>query len=85
MAALDELIRNKIVRVIDFVVVMKDANGNVTARELQQTNPEIVQMFNPLVTEISGMIQEAGYRRHRRAAGEQHHCRPAALRELVGG
>ena len=58
MGALDELIRNKIVRIIDLVVVMKDANGIVTARELQQTNPEIVQMFNPLVTEINGMIQE---------------------------
>lgn len=57
MPALLELVNNGIVRVIDVVVVQKDANGNVTSRELQQTEPAVVSLFDPLKAKITGMIQ----------------------------
>lgn len=57
MPALLELVNNGIVRVIDLVVVQKDANGNVTTKELQQTEPAVVSLFDPLKAEITGMIQ----------------------------
>jgi hypothetical protein len=57
MPALLDLVNNKIVRVIDMLIVQKDANGNVTSRELQQTDKTVVSLFDPLKAEISGMIQ----------------------------
>ncbi len=57
MPALLDLVNNGVVRVIDLVMVQKDAQGNVTSRELQQTDKAVVSLFDPLKTEITGMIQ----------------------------
>ena len=57
MPALMELVENKIVRVIDLVVVQKDSGGNHEALELQQLAPEVIAIFDPLMVEISGIIQ----------------------------
>ena len=57
MPALMELVENKIVRVIDLVVVQKDSDGNHEALELQQLAPEVIAIFDPLMVEISGIIQ----------------------------
>jgi uncharacterized membrane protein len=57
MPALMELVENKIVRVIDLVVVQKDADGKHAALELQQLAPEVIAIFDPLMAEISGIIQ----------------------------
>ena len=57
MPALMELVENKIVRVIDLVVVQKDADGKHEALELQQLAPEVIAIFDPLMVEISGIIQ----------------------------
>jgi hypothetical protein len=57
MPALIELVEKKIVRVIDLVVVQKDANGKHAALELQQLAPEVIAIFDPLMAEISGIIQ----------------------------
>jgi hypothetical protein len=57
MPALMELVENKIVRVIDLVVVQKDADGKHAALEVQQLAPEVIAIFDPLMAEISGIIQ----------------------------
>jgi hypothetical protein len=57
MPALMELVENKIVRVIDLVVIQKDQDGKHEALELQQLAPEVIAIFDPLMVEISGIIQ----------------------------
>ncbi len=57
MPALMDLVNKEIVRVIDLVIVTKDAQGKVTMRELQQVEPSVVAMFDPLKASITGMIQ----------------------------
>ena len=57
MPALMELVENKIVRVIDLVVIQKDSDGKHEALELQQLKPEVIAIFDPLMVEISGIIQ----------------------------
>jgi hypothetical protein len=52
-----ELIQNKIVRVVDLVIVQKDEDGKHRAFELQQLESEVVRIFDPLELEISGIIQ----------------------------
>ena len=57
MPALMELVDNKVVRVIDLVVIQKDQAGKYDALELQQLKPEVIAIFDPLMVEISGIIQ----------------------------
>ncbi len=57
LPALLELVQNKVVRVIDLVVIQKDEHGNHQAVELQQLDPEIISVFDPLEVEVSGIIQ----------------------------
>jgi uncharacterized membrane protein len=57
MPALLELVNKGIVRVIDLVIVQKDAGGKVTMREMQQMDPSVVAIFDPLKAQITGMIQ----------------------------
>jgi hypothetical protein len=57
LPALLELVQNKIVRVIDFVVILKDPDGKHQALELEQLDAEVVRIFDPLELEISGIIQ----------------------------
>jgi hypothetical protein len=56
LPALRELVENKIVRVIDLVIVTVQ-NGKYQTLELQQMGPETIAIFDPLEIEISGMIQ----------------------------
>jgi hypothetical protein len=57
MPALMELVDNKTIRVIDLVVIQKDQDGKHEALELQQLAPEVIAIFDPLMVEISGIIQ----------------------------
>jgi hypothetical protein len=52
-----ELVRNKIVRLIDLVVVRKYEDGHHEALEMQQLAPDLLSVFDPLGVEISGIIQ----------------------------
>jgi hypothetical protein len=51
------LVSNEIVRVIDMIVVKKDADGKVTHQEMQESDQNVLAVFNPLKAEINGMIQ----------------------------
>jgi hypothetical protein len=57
LPALLELVNKEIVRVIDLVIVQKDANGKVIMREMQQMDPSTVAIFDPLKAQITGIIQ----------------------------
>ncbi len=52
-----ELVENKIVRVIDLVVVQKYEDGHHEALEMEQLAPDVLQIFDPLDVKISGIIQ----------------------------
>lgn len=57
MTALLELVENKIIRLVDLVVVVKDADGNHEALEMQELEPDLVAVLDPLEVEVSGMVQ----------------------------
>ena len=57
LPALLDLAENKIVRVMDLVVVQKDEDGKHEALELEQLDDEIIALFDPLKLEISGIVQ----------------------------
>ena len=52
-----DLVEKKIVRIIDLVVIQKDQHGNHQALEMQQLDPELISLFDPLEVEISGIVQ----------------------------
>jgi hypothetical protein len=57
LPALLELVQNKIIRVIDLVVVQKYADGSHQALEMEQLAPDLLAVFDPLEMEISGLVQ----------------------------
>jgi uncharacterized membrane protein len=52
-----ELVKNKVVRVIDLVIIQKYEDGHHEAMEMQQVAPDLLAIFDPLEVEISGIIQ----------------------------
>jgi uncharacterized membrane protein len=52
-----KLVNNEVIRVIDIIVVKKDADGTVTHQEIQETDKNVLAIFDPLKAEINGMIQ----------------------------
>ena len=52
-----KLVKNKIVRVIDLVIIQKYEDGHHEAMEMQQLAPDLLALFDPLEIEISGIIQ----------------------------
>jgi len=57
LPALLELVQNKIIRVIDLVVIQKYADGSHQALEMEQLAPDLLTLFDPLEMEISGIVQ----------------------------
>jgi hypothetical protein len=55
--ALQELVVNKVIRVIDLIIIQKDNEGHYFPLELQDIQAEGVRFFDPLQVEISGLIQ----------------------------
>ena len=58
LASLLELVEQKIVRVIDLVVIMKDEEGEILVREVQQLDDQLLEIFDPSEVTASGMITE---------------------------
>ena len=52
-----ELVKNKVVRVIDLVIIQKYEDGHHEAMEMQQLAPDLLALFDPLEIDISGIIQ----------------------------
>lgn len=60
LKALNDLMKKKIVRVIDLVIIVKDKEGKVTVKELQEPDPDFIAIFDPTkVKGTHGMIKKA--------------------------
>ena len=57
LEALLELFENKIIRLIDLVVILKDEDGQYQVLEMEELEPDVLAIFDPIEMEISGMIQ----------------------------
>jgi Family of unknown function (DUF6325) len=53
------LVQAGMIRVLDLVIVLKNEEGNVVVRELQELDPEDIRVFDPLNVEVSSMITRA--------------------------
>lgn len=56
LAELLDLVQRQIIRIIDVVVVVKDAEGSVQSLELRELDPETIEIFNPLNAEVTSLI-----------------------------
>ena len=56
MLTITDLVSNETIRILDLVIVQKDGSGEVEVQELKDLEPSILEMFEPLRAEISGMI-----------------------------
>jgi uncharacterized membrane protein len=54
--ALAELVRAGTVRVVDAVVVRKDAEGKIDAQEVNQLGIADLRIFDPLQAEVTGLL-----------------------------
>ena len=56
LSSLLELVQAEIIRIIDLVVIVKDQDGKVLARELRELDPDNIRILDPLKVEATGMI-----------------------------
>jgi hypothetical protein len=56
LAELVKLVASGTIRIIDLLVVMKDADGNVAARELQELDPKLIAVLDPLKPTITSLV-----------------------------
>lgn len=56
--ALRELVENGTIRIIDLLFIRKDADGTVTANELMDLAPGLYELFDPLVSDIEGLLAD---------------------------
>jgi uncharacterized membrane protein len=54
-----ELVNQGIIRIIDLVIILKNQDGAVIARELQELDPGHVAVLNPLKAEANQMITQS--------------------------
>ena len=57
LPALLELVKKKIIRVIDLVIILKEQDGSYQVLEMEELAPDILAIFDPLEIDISGIIQ----------------------------
>ena len=55
---LNKLMSERIIRVIDMVIIYKDAQGKVTVKEIQEPDVDFVAIFDPTKVETQGMIKK---------------------------
>jgi uncharacterized membrane protein len=59
LKALNDLMKKKIVRVIDLVIISKNKEGVLTVKEIQEPDPDFVAIFDPTKVKAShGMIKK---------------------------
>lgn len=57
LPALVDLIERDVIRLLDLVFVMKDEDGNIGMRELEQPDDDLLVVFDPSNLETQGMIK----------------------------
>jgi uncharacterized membrane protein len=56
--ALKEVVDKGLVRIIDLVFIQKDSSGQVRTKELKDVEPALVRNFDPVLSEVMGLISE---------------------------
>jgi hypothetical protein len=56
LANLLGLVHAGVIRIIDLVVIVKDQDGTVIVRELQELDPDNIRVLDPLKVEVTSMI-----------------------------
>jgi len=56
--ALAELVETGTVRIIDIAFVHRDAEDRLTLLELDELEPDLFGLFNPLVSDVTGLLSE---------------------------
>jgi len=56
LTSLLELVQAGVIRIIDLVVIVKDQDGSVIVRELQELDSDTIRVLDPLQVEVSSMI-----------------------------
>lgn len=56
--AMEELVDNGTVRIIDLLFVRKDGNGDLTIIEMLELDEEEREAFDPLVDDVEGLLSE---------------------------
>lgn len=56
--ALAELVESNTIRVIDFIFVLKDENGDVTQIEISELDDVDLATMNPLLPDVSGLLSD---------------------------
>jgi len=56
--ALAELVESGMIRIIDFLFVGRDENGQVLVTEFNDLGESLVAVFDPIVSEVSELISE---------------------------
>jgi Family of unknown function (DUF6325) len=56
LANLLDLVQAGVIRIIDLVVIVKDQDGSVIVRELQELDPDTIRVMDPLQVEVTSMI-----------------------------
>ena len=51
-----ELVNSEIIRIIDLVIIVKDEDGNVAVRELQELDPDTLAIIDPLHAQVTSMV-----------------------------
>jgi Family of unknown function (DUF6325) len=57
-AALKALVVSKMIRIIDILFIQKDENGAVVMNEVDDLDTIDINLFEPLISDISGLISE---------------------------
>jgi uncharacterized membrane protein len=56
--ALQELVDKNLIRIVDLLFVRKEADGTVTSTELNQLADDDYAIFDPIVSDISGLLSD---------------------------
>ena len=59
--ALNELVSNGTIRIIDLIFIRKDADGTVTWNELSALPFEVATLFNDLASEVHDLMTEEDF------------------------
>jgi hypothetical protein len=51
-----DLVQAGVIHIIDMVVIVKDGDGNVAVRELNELDPDTIRVMDPLKVEVTSMI-----------------------------
>jgi hypothetical protein len=56
LSALERLVKDNVIRIIDILLVSKDRSGNVTTSEVSNLEGDDLRVFQPIVSETQGIL-----------------------------